>query len=179
MSSRFGECAWWMKVVGSLLPLSYTANGFAGTYVADLVYSPAIAGPGAAQGIPTLSQWGMIALSMLVIMFAYRILRCVKVRKPLAVWFAACALSAAVMGKSDLISKAWAAYDAELTDPAGGTLTISSGEARITNDTGVRQQIKRIDFKAPHRQAPATGTPECNVGVVLEHRSVCFLNSTS
>ncbi|MDA8451285.1 midcut-by-XrtH protein [Acidovorax sp. NCPPB 3859] len=154
--------------------LAYATSAMAEPAI-EVVYSPNIAASGS-QPIPTLSQWGVVLLSLAVVVVMYRSLRKARGGRPIAGLLLAGGLAIA-MGGSGLVGKSFAAIDSlNLSDPAGGSVFPSLGETKFVNTSGVTQQIKQISAPQPtYVVLTPSNTPQCQVGTVLSPGSSCFL----
>lgn len=167
-----------------LLGLPYVAS--AGVVVAEITYSPDIVSGGGTggvpstevQGVPTLSEWGLVAMALLVAVMAYRALRSSLPRHPLAVVFLAGALGISMFGNTELMLKAMAAtVDSFLSEPEGYELRLGNelGERRLINTSGVPQQIKKMESRNSYLIIGSEQSPQCTVGRVLQNNDACYL----
>lgn len=151
---------------------------FAGSVVApvgEIVYEPLAA----ATAVPTLSEWGLMAMMGLLVLVAYRVLRERLQGKPLA-----SVVLAGVLGLGVVSGGYWgrpalaiAVYNTfQLSSASGGSYTfVSPGdEWQGTNTSAVPQRIKsmtRLDTN--YSFITPTGTPECTVGLVVPVGGTC------
>lgn len=150
----------------------------AGIPPVSIVYSPNIAGVGT-QAVPSLSEWGLIALCMLVLAIAYRMMRAGAGARPVATVLLAGALGAGAISDQDLVGKVVAAIPAvNLAQSDGGTAyaSYSNVDTRVENTSGVPQQIKsiQVNFQGYWLGTP-TQTPQCVVGTVVTAGASCYV----
>ena len=150
----------------------------AGGPLVSIVYSPNIAGVGT-QAVPSLSEWGLIALCMLVLAIAYRMMRAGAGARPVATVLLAGALGAGAINDQDLVGKVVAAIPAvSLANSAGGTAGFSHVDTntRVENSSGVPQQIKsiRINYGLYQIGTPSQ-TPQCVEGTVVTAGASCYV----
>lgn len=109
----------------------------AGAAAGSIVYAPA------ASGIPTLSEWTLLALAALVALISYRHLRQKFNGQPLAALFLTLALGAATLVTGHFGNQALAVVFApvSLSLPNGGTITFNCGSSTVTNNTSVTMKI--------------------------------------
>lgn len=177
-----------LHVLSGLGLLALSTGADAGVMVAEITYSPNIGGGGGTgggpgtgagvQSVPTLSEWGLIAMALLVAVMAYRALRSVLPRQPLAVLFLAGVLGMSMFGNTELMLKAMAeTTDSFLYEPEGGVFGIGNktGEVRLVNGTAAPQQIKRMESRNAHSLSIPSQSPPCEVGTVLQKDAACYL----
>lgn len=129
--------------------------------------------PGDTAAIPTLSQWALIALSMLMAAWAYRALRAKAGGRPLASLLLMGALSLAVA--SGQVGAPVQAVAYQFSQAAGGiVLVVPTGESDITNTSGVAQRITAVTAGSA-TVSPAVGIPQCVAGLVVAPGAVCYV----
>ena len=164
------------RIFGGLCLLGLSSGAFAGVVVAEITYSPDIVAGGGTgtevQGVPTLSEWGLVAMALLVAVMAYRALRSSLPRHPLAVVFLAGALGISMFGNTELMLKAMAATgDSFLSEPDGYELRIG-GEPGGACRLFVADRLERRNsyvLKKPEQSS------QCTVGRVLQKNDACYL----
>lgn len=143
--------------------------------------------------VPTLSEWGMIVLSVLLAAVALYILRGNKGGKPLAALILASSLALGGLGGHGLLSEAHALgvtssdcpTDGQLcyvTVASGGTVTVKTInlDVAITNNTGIAQRITGIRVLSETDQIRTpTLTPQCTASLVLQAGARCYVNNNS
>ncbi|WP_225980343.1 midcut-by-XrtH protein [Paracidovorax avenae] len=132
--------------------------------------------PPAAMPVPTLSQWGLILLTLALLVLVYRTLRKASHGRPIAWALLAGALALSMGGVGGWIGKSFAAPGArQLSLPAGGSVQVSSGLYILTNTSGVSQQIINIDVPSVYTRLSIDGQfpAECSVGAVLAPNAAC------
>ncbi len=159
----------------SLLAFAAATAAHAGSPGGAVDYEPL---PSAVQGVPTLSEWTLLATGLLLVVVAWRVLRARGVNGRLmahAVLIGG--LAASGLAGHDLIRRAEArgANDKSMTVATGGTIT-GIYWLRITNATGVPQRIKAIrPDSGSGIIRPVPETPECTVGLVVQPGTKCNL----
>ena len=134
--------------------------------------------PVESQGIPTLSEWGLLATALLLAVLAYRLLRGRLGGRPLASVVLAGALGLALAGGGLQLQSAEAQSESEiaLSLPGGGLATITDeGEWLVRNTSGVAQSIVAMTAADGFAFQPPEGTPACAVGMVLTPGAICYL----
>ncbi len=148
--------------------------------------------PGTSTSIPTLSEWGMIGLGLLLAVVAVYTLRGKTGGKPLASVILAFVLAFGGLSGNNLIGEAQAAgvisadcpVDGQLcymTNAAGGTVTTRTinRDIRITNSTGLAQTITGISTLSQWDvigtpQSPSS-VPHCTVTTTLQPGASCYI----
>lgn len=153
--------------------------------VGAMTYAAALAG--AAQPVPTLAQWGVVVLSLLMAPLAWRAAR----------WRLASLVLAAspgVLAAALLVAVSWSgkaeaqgAVAVLLDSPAGGTADIPYDAALDTphsdfmspyvvrNTTGQALRVTGITLTSGHAQRSTMSNPPCAVGGMLAPGAVCHL----
>jgi len=148
---------------------SFAGNG------AAITYAP----PTSTNTVPTLSQWGLLALVSLMAVIGYRVLREKAGGRPIAAIVLAAALGwLAIFGEINL-KDAMASvtnYVSNLSNPAGGQVSTLFGcdgsnsyTATVTNTSGVPQQILSITLEGSTIGAGST----CSQGTILSNGASC------
>jgi hypothetical protein len=160
-----------------LVPLAVLA-GAAGSAHAGFVGAPGgVVGYGPdVAAVPTLSAWVMLALGLLLLVLAYRVLRTRANGRLLANLTLVGGAVAAAAGGHALIdsAQAIAVTDVHLSAAAGGSVAVNEGVSRLINATSSTQVIRSI--------APAEGMfeddPEsnrCTVGLPVPPAAFCLV----
>lgn len=139
----------------------------------SIVYAPAIA-----TGIPTLSEWGLLILALVVGVAAVLALRKKVASKTLASVALVCALALGVVMGERVIGSASADLLAAMTNPAGGTIPafIYDGTSLgIPNSSGVDQRVLNITPTVP----VATTSPTCVANLVVATGNSCYIATTT
>lgn len=157
--------------------LAAGSAAFAGTIGAGGVgYMPGALG--AAAPIPTLSEWMLMSLALLLAVLAWRVLRARTGGRPLASVILCGALALGALSGNDLLRDARAMV-ATLTfsSPTGGSVTVQmlNTEYEITNVTTVPQQVVSVTPLLGNVAVPTTGSPQCAVGLVVAPTAKCFI----
>ena len=135
-----------------------------------IVYAPATP----ASSIPTLSEWGMLILSVLMVVAAVVSLRKKAGNKTLA---SVALLSALVLGGfagDKVIGSANAIVTPVMSNPAGGTISnyfYDGIDFAISNTSGVAQMIVSI---TPTVLVPTT-SPTCTTNLVVPAGGSCYI----
>ncbi len=159
-----------LALIASLL----TAPAIAQVPIATttIVFSPTAAGGASVASIPTLSQWGLIAVSVMTAFFAYRAIRHGAAGRILSV----SAFGAAVaVAASQVAPPAFAVPGHALENPQGGTVVLTGrGEFMLPNTSGAAQTIRSVTVDNATREVPQ-GAPECTAGLVVAAGSTCYV----
>ena len=161
-----------MTVAGFMLAaLQSVASAVPAETLWTIVYAPATP----ASSIPTLSEWGMLILSVLMVVAAVVSLRKKAGNKTLA---SVALLSALVLGGfagDKVIGSANAITPAPvMSNPAGGTITpfyYDGTELPVTNTSGVAQMIVSITPTVP----VSTTSPTCTTNLVVPAGGSCYI----
>lgn len=135
-------------------------------------------GPLAPTSVPTLGQWALLLLALLLGVIAYRTLRGRTNGRLLTPLLLGGALVAwAVAGGGGLRSAQaddW--REIYLSQAAGGSEPTEYNHTKVLNTSGVAQQIKalRIVREDIYWGVPSS-SPPCTVGLVLQPNSFCYL----
>ena len=170
------------RVVAGLLVVA-SPGAFAGSFsvAGSITYAPLNAS--AATAVPTLSEWGLVALVLLLVVVAYRVLRNQLGGKPLASVVLAGFLGLGMASGLSTLRPALAAVEVpiSLTEAPGGlagfVFTDRSGALiTVTNNSGVPQKItgREVDGSYTFDDGDSN-TPQCTVGLVLPTTAVCYL----
>ena len=146
------------------------------------------AGLAAAQPVPTLTQWGVLLLSLLLAPLAWRAARgrltCLALAGP-GLLAAALLLAAGWSGQVE--AQPTAPGDVLLDNPAGGTADIPYCAAldshfadfmcgyEVGNTTGRPLRITGIALTPGHTDRAPMDTPRCTAGLVLPAGESCYL----
>ena len=161
-----------LTVAGFMLAaLQSVASAVPAETLWTIVYAPATP----ASSIPTLSEWGMLILSVLMVVGAVVSLRKKAGNKTLA---SVALLSALVLGGfagDKVIGSANAITPAPvMSNPAGGTITpfyYDGTELPVTNTSGVAQMIVSITPTVP----VSTTSPTCTTNLVVPAGGSCYI----
>ena len=127
--------------------------------------------------IPTLSEWGLIALGLLMTVVVYRILRGHLGGRPLASVVLAGALGLGVATSGGRWMTAVYALDGPpLASAGGGTVSIPSGaDYTLINTSGVPQTIRAVAAQPGYNVNHGVAAPECIVGIVVPPSGSCHV----
>jgi len=126
--------------------------------------------------IPTVSEWGLIALIFMISAIAYRVLQRSSFAKPLALLLAFG--TASMMGlNTKWLSDSYALILGSMTSANGSSLPIwfSGFDQEIPNHTGVTQWVTNIRLLYPRHyptRNPLAGV-ECKAGVEVQDNQSC------
>ena len=142
------------------------------------------------QPVPTLAQWGVVTLSLLMALLAWRTARsrlaCLAVAAGPVVLAAALLVSASWSGQAEAQPVPGAA-DVALDNPAGGTADIpymtwldSPGtdymyQYEVRNTTAKALRIAGITLTPGHNERSPSDSPRCTVGSMLAANEGCYL----
>ena len=159
-----------LTLAGLMLAALQSVASAATTTLWTIVYAPATP-----ASIPTLSEWGMLILSVLMVVAAVVSLRKKAGNKTLA---SVALLSALVLGGfagDKVIGSANAIILAPvMSNPAGGTIppfNYDGIELPVTNTSGVAQMIVSITPTVP---VPTT-SPTCTTNLVVPAGGSCYI----
>ena len=177
MSSRFPSIYAARSVVAATLLMASSAI-WAGIAPPVIDYGPAPT----STAVPTLGEWTMVLLALLVSVVAYRALRGrVNGRLLSNLALAGGALAATVAGHG-LIGKAEAIVETPTAInlmSAGGGSVDAPYWSRLSNTSGVPLQIKAITPKSwTELLPPPSEWPRCKVGTVVMPNAKCDTNFT-
>lgn len=137
-----------------------------------IVYEPAVAAV-AATSVPSLSEWGLMALAAVMAFAAYRALRRGTGAR---LW------SLAVLAAASLVVTQWIARPAmavpagvSMSSAAGGSVTANgTGEHSVSNNSGVALKIRSVSYENGAPRTP-TGAPPCVSDLVVNAGQQCFV----
>src|ERR1035437_4589676 len=169
-----------MKVAFKKFGLAATAIVLATQQSAALAAIIITYAPVTTASIPTLSEWGMLGLSILLAAVAVYTMRNKGGGKPLASDILACALALGGFSGNKLIGEANASAPSAsfyMSNPAGGTVTTIEIRVLtdITNTSGVAQTITGMAVTPGSSNALSKiGTLlPCTVGLVVQPGGIC------
>jgi len=150
---------------------SFASLAAAGMPGAIITYGPA------GTSVPTISGPMLIALAVLLMLVAFRLLK----DRPASgtnLVIVLTALSALAIGSGGikLVADAEAVdvFELKMTKEGGGTLNVEPGEWQVSNSTAVPQQIKNIEFSEGCKQAVLAGfeADSCSPGSTLAPKNI-------
>lgn len=148
--------------------LGFQAEAFAQSFPGGVITYQGLA-PAA---VPTLSEWGLAGLAVLIAVIGYRYRRTHPAGKPLASILIAGALGLCAILGDKVISPAAAPPQFAFTNPAGGTIQIcSSSQIQPPNITSVPLQI--VSVTAYAGSSIESGT--CVPGLVVAPSASCTI----
>lgn len=145
-----------------------SATACAGAMAQSITYAPA------STSVPTVSEWGLMLMSVVLAVAAWLVLRRQN-SKALMAWAMVASLALAVGGSGRLISEAWAIPNPSMTNDSGTTLDLSAfsggGEFSINGNQNIPMRIVSLTPTS----LSTTGTPTCAVGLVVAAGGVCYV----
>lgn len=162
-------------LVAQALLLSGTATWAAAVPGGSIDYGPLSTGVAA---VPSLSEWMLVLLGLLLAVVAYRALRGrVNGRLLSNLTLAGGALAATVAGhgviqdaQADLV-----ADEQNMSSPSGGTVT-GTNWVQLTNTSGVPLKIKAVRPNEGFRVVSPPELPECDVDVIVLPGNKCNIH---
>ncbi|MCE9549982.1 MAG: midcut-by-XrtH protein [Betaproteobacteria bacterium] len=136
------------------------------------------------QSIPTLSGFMLIALGLLLAVFAFRVLRAHSASKPLASIVAVGVLVLGAASGNQLIQNAQAVIfppppSLFFSNPSGGVLNVLHvGETPILNNSGQPQRVISVTVSPLFVDIPTSQQSRCTIGLVVQNNSSCYMNFT-
>lgn len=131
------------------------------------------------QSVPTLSEWGMIVLSLALTVFAVAALRKKGVGKPLASFVLLTGLALVGMIGNSVIRNAEASTGGEMLPSDGGTVSIfgsgGGSDVPVLNSTGSPQTIRSVSPVS--NPATDSGHVTCAAGVTVSVGERCYVNN--
>lgn len=162
------------SLAGALFLL--TSQAWAGTAGGSITYEPL-----AAASVPTLGEWSVTLMALLVAVIAYRALKGRVGTRFLANLAMAGGALASVVAGHGWIREAQAAAgypELSMTQASGGTVSnIPTGTAKIFNHTSVPQKIVAVTpVFGSTVTPPGAESPVCEVNLVLDGDAHCYVN---
>lgn len=132
-----------------------------------------------AAAVPTLGEWTLILMALLMSVVAYRALRGRVNGRILSNTALITGTLAATLAGHGLVKEVEAAMgyqDYEMSIRTGGTID-GINMMKLINTSGVPQQIKAIRLTGPYpvRVPPQDEAPECNVNLVVAPGNNCYM----
>ena len=171
------------RVLPALLALASPA-AFAGTPLPPISGLITYAPDGTTTAVPTLSEWGLLAMVLLLAVVAYRVLRAQMGAKPLASVVLAGALGLGLASGVPLVRPALAVeyptLSVPLTEAAGGFAGFAAASTyylglEVVNNSGVPQRITGMEVDLPYVFSDSGLTPQCTVGLRLSIGGKCYV----
>jgi hypothetical protein len=167
----------WAVLFGMSLPIAPAAYSAPGPAV-TIVYAPVAA----VDAIPSLTEWGVILLTLMILVIAYRHLRAKGRGNPVAsILFVTASLIGIISNQDVIVRSAYASVLA-FSSPSGGSTVVTSfptdngiiptvgqsfSSGEIPNTSGVTQKITSI-----------TGSSGSCFGSIDTTNSTCTVNNT-
>lgn len=142
--------------------------------------------PLAAQNVPTVSEWTLIGMTMLLGLVAYLAMRSQRRGVSRLLGLGAMTLVALSSTLWNQTAQAVPAPDALMSLAAGGTADLPHRSALfsfpwtyvylVRNQTGQAQRVTAVtSITGVSVESPAGSNPECTVGLVLQANDVCYV----
>lgn len=160
----------WLRGGAALACLTTVGTAQAGVIGGVIDYAPL-----AIAGVPTLGEWALVLVALLVGAFGYRALRGRVGGRLMSNLMIVGAAAAAGFAGNGIVREAVAqtAFDVNMSSATGGTIT-GVGWTRLTNTSGVALRI--LDIR-PSRgievQSPPPASPECTIGGTVPVGAQC------
>lgn len=165
-----------LSLVIGIAALAASAAASAGAPAVGAVITYAAAG---ASAIPTLSEWGLIGMALLVAAMAYRSLRGRLGNKPLAAVLLAGTLVLGAIPSTGWIRPAAAVVVSEVALPlaGGGTANVTdlNVDVPVKNTSGVPLKIVSVVATGVNFIDNPAATPKCAAGQILAVGAVCYV----
>ena len=148
---------------------------WAGAPITSVDYAPL---PNAAA-VPTLGEWTLILMALLMAVVAYRVLRGRVNGRLLSNAVLAGGAVAATIAGHGVVREVQAAItyaDYEMSIPTGGTVEAESTWIKLINTSGVPLQIKaiRLPSEAFEVVSPIEQSPECKTNLIVSPSASCY-----
>ena len=134
-----------------------------------------------ATSVPTLGEWALVLMALLVMVVAYRALRGRVNGRLLTHLLLGGGLAAGGLASGHWVQSAQAVVDPEvlLTVASGGSVNVIQVNVpvKVTNNAGVALQIKALhaNYEGVSWVEPNEGAPQCQVGTVLQAGGSCYV----
>ena len=181
---RSSSCSRPVRPLSALFLLASPA-AFAGVAVPPAPISGIFTyAPATTTAVPTMSEWGLVAMVLLLAVVAYRALRNHMGGKPLASLVLAGALGLGMASGMPMLRPAVAIVaptQISLTTAAGGFAGFNAiGPTylylEVVNNSGVPQRITGMEVEAPYSFVDSGNTPQCVVGLSLSVGGKCYIS---
>lgn len=165
-------------LAGSLIPLAWAPSAWAGTPGGTIDYEPLAA----ATSVPTLGEWGLVLMALLVAVVAYRALRGRVNGRLLVHLLLGGGLVTGGLAGGDLVKSARAVsagpFEVKMTQASGGSVVVTDygSVVKVSNDARVPLRIKaRTIDEGFNWGNPSPSSPECKAGVVVPVGGACYV----
>ena len=168
---------WGLKGLVGLFGMAASA-AYAGSAPGGVVgYAPG------SVAVPTLSEWTLIGLGLLLAALAYRVLRARGRGRLLANLLVVGGAALVGVGGHSLIGSAKAKMftEVEMTAASGGAINVPyvNETIEVLNSTPVAQTITSVAPVGGATESDPGNTPRCTVGLQVPASSVCYVYFTS
>lgn len=140
-----------------------------------IVFAPA------ATSVPTMSEWMLIVMSLLIAAAAFRVMRAREMSRPLAWLLSVGVLAAGASAGLQLAGEAKASGFSQLTlsTLGGGSIALPGpGAFGILNSSGVSQRVTSINSGGFTLQDVFGFAPTCAIGLVVQSGNFCYIFNT-
>lgn len=145
---------------------------------AGIAYGGAVGYGPEAAAVPTLSEWMLMGMGLLLVAVAYRVLR---TRVSGRLWSTLTLVGGAAMVAASGHSlvgevRAAAPTDVAMSQPGGGTVEVYQDlTIKVTNTTAQRQIVRSITPYEGFTSVEPEGSPRCTVGMVVQPSAYCYV----
>lgn len=169
-----------LTAASALAAWGLAPSAWAGVSPGTIGYGPLAA----ATSVPTLGEWSLLLLALLVMAVAYRALRGRVNSRLLTHLLLGGGLAAGGLASGHWVQSVQAVVpepepEVTMTTASGGTVDVSviGAPVMVTNGTAVSQQIKALTTNVPGVSwvAPDSGSPQCQVGTVVAADASCYV----
>lgn len=167
------------SLAGSLITLAWAPSVWAGSPGGTIDYEPLAA----ATSVPTLGEWGLVLMALLVGVVAYRALRGRVNGRLLVHLLLGGGLVTGGLAGGDLVRSARAVSEGpsevNMTQAGGGSVLVIDYDTvvKVNNVAGVPLRIKAMTPNAEylHWGDPSPSSPQCTVGLVVPAGGACYV----
>lgn len=134
-------------------------------------------GPAGVASVPTLSEWGMIIMAIMLAGAAvYAMRKNANSKSIMSIGLAALAMAGAA-GGNNILNEAWSISASEMTAPTGGSISVpvTGGVVPVTNATQVPLKIISVTPNSVQNAAQTT----CMPGVIVTPGGTCNVDTGS
>ncbi len=162
----------------ALLAWGVLPSAWAGVPVVPgaIVYAPL----SSAAPVPTLGEWSLTLMALLLAVVAYRVLRGRVNGRLMTPLLLTGGLAAAGLAGHDLVGLAQAVVpQVQFSQAAGGSVGVGVGETQIINTSGVPQQVTSMSTQPGYSFVTPPGSPQCQVGTPVAPSGICYVEISS
>ena len=166
------------KAAAALLAWGVLPSAWAGVPVVPgaIVYAPL----SSAAPVPTLGEWSLTLMALLLAVVAYRVLRGRVNGRLMTPLLLTGGLAAAGLAGHDLVGLAQAVVpQVQFSQAAGGSVGVGVGETQIINTSGVPQQVTSMSTQPGYSFVTPPGSPQCQVGTPVAPSGISYVEISS